>query len=592
MVVIVLLCVAYASSTQLHLLDRTYWNVQEYRMSGGDFERIRGETYSKINLSDFRGSLSEEDTLLVLDNRPDDYVMLRYQAYPIKVLGVDSLPEYISSQWFLCLTDTYHTIIPAGFDYSSRLRPDVMLYGKTEIRSKPYKEQNKHWSYYMAVTLIYILFTWITGRWVVILCLSELEDSNRLPWIAFPVGFVVVNLVTMLYAIYCNSKPSQMEYIFLVGACTAPALFYWRRLFIGIFRFRKVKDVDLVSATLYGLSIVSLSLIVFQLLIAPMLTGDAVAHWMLKSKIIFHQGYDFSFGNRMEYPIFWSNYAGVAYHLAGAAYDQMSKWIQVVVVLSYVGILMTIARELRLSHLATGLLLFGSFAMSQSFFFAAMYAETIHTLFILLIVQQGLHYANSGKLSLLLLVVGFVGVVMTKIEGIPQGAILAAGIGSMICYRRGLFTIDGLKPMAAFAVSLLVYGLWIAFSKQFIDIGAVETLQVRNEPMSLFKIYKWAKVTCNNMSQTDSSIGMLIGMAMILTLINRAWDIRLYFVLYTGILMLAFSQAAILGWKLEKILTDSTHATPRLFSHAMPFVVIFAAMLTDRVKDSFGSRFQ
>lgn len=587
LLVVLCLCLVYITSSQLGLLDRTYWNIHEYLMYDGDFERIRGEHHAKVNLDDLRERLTDSDTLLFLSNNPDVHVTLRYFAYPTKVLPIDVVPEHTTARFLISDLDTPLTQLPTGFDHKFRLRPDIVLYSKVDKTHDVQPIHHHQGWYYVLIAILLISSTWLTGRWLIFLLAEDAAfDKTFKVVMAFPFGFVMVNLVTMFYAMYIDHRPSQVAYILIISTLAAPSVIYWRRLTEGFDAIRWPKGLGVSSSTLLTLAMLSVLIIVFQLTITPLSTGDAIAHWMLKAKIIFHEGYDFSFGNRMEYPIFWSNYAGVSYHLAGSAFDQMVKWVQVVVVFTYAGVLMSIAKLLRLSILSTGILLLGSFAMGEAFFFAALYAETVHTLFILLIVYQGIYFIHTGKWSLALLTCGFMGLVMTKIEGLPQGLILMIGLLVLHWIRYGLFNRLGLLPVAAYLLAGITYVLWVDFSGDFFDTSAVETLKSLREPMTLFKIYKWAKVSIFNMNRNVTSISMMMGMAFILLLINKQRDQLYYYLLITGIALLSFAPIAILSWKLEDILTSSQAAIPRIFSHAFPLVVILVSLLTDRTMRS------
>lgn len=584
-ILVFLLGLAFITSKQLSILDWTYWNLQEYRMFGQDFERLRGEQYSKINLDDLRSRLTPDDTLLFVSQDPEDLNMLRYQAYPIKVVHAKEVPAYTSLKFILNRTDTPLTMLPEGFDHVLKLRPDATIYASTDRILPLAPRHPKGWPYYVGMTLIVVVATWLIGRWVWFAMVpKDLFSDGFGAVMAFPAGFVALNLLTMLYAIFVNSAVGQTEVTALLALSTLPCLFYWQRLREGVSLPDLFKGHDAISATLLGLAVLSVLIIFVQLLISPLLSGDAVTHWMLKSKIIFHQGYDFSFGNRMEYPIFWSNYAGMTYLFAGSDFDQMAKWLQMAVVLSYAAVLYQISVLLKLGRKAMGLLLFMSFGLAGYAVFASTFAETVHTLYILIILYMGMHFIGSDKWGAGALVIAFLGLVMTKLEGLPQGVILAVGLLLLQLFGQKRIGIQTFWPVLAYAVALGVYAVWIGHSREFFSPDNIETMESLREPMTLFKVYKWLKTNIFDAANAQTSIGMIMGMGLLLVLLNRRHDTMYFYLLMTALALLAFAPVAILSWELSEIIRASKSATVRIFSHAIPVVIILVAYLTHQMQ--------
>lgn len=577
---VLLILVTFIVSNQFHLLDSTYWKSVLYNNYEGDYKKIRGENYSHIDLYEMERYFSEKDTLLIVSEFEIQSVGIRYFIYPIKI-EYDSI---VNNKFNYILSNDENQFINKDiYPYSLKIKPNNTIYSKSPFEKTNIISGSPPVIYFISLTILYIFVTFLIGKGFYLLFYNNENGKVKLRQaIAFPIGFVLINLATISYGILFNQNPTKTEYTIIIILLLIPSIIKFKSSFRPITKFKEFKNLffnrnNYLENTFLLLIILGVSHIVFHMLIGPLVSGDAIAHWMFKSKILFHEGFDFSyaadkFNFHNEYPIFWSNYPAVLYTLCGYSFDQMAKWIQVFIILNYLILLYAICKQLSFNKTVSYLILFIATTLAFSNTMASTFAETIHMLFISFVFHLFIEFYQYGRLRYFLLICAFMGLVQTKIEGIPQG-IIFIGCFFLSLKRTQLFNRRSIYVILTFLIPVGFYFIWMMYCKEFVTNQRIETLGAIAEPFTLNKFKTWLKLSIIDLSNAKTSFSMLMGIAFISVLLNKVINQTYIFTILCSIFLSLFALVAILSWNLEDII-NMHNTNARLFMHAIPLILI------------------
>jgi hypothetical protein len=329
------------------------------------------------------------------------------------------------------------------------------------------------------------------------------------------------------------------------------------------------KDTGVLSVLFW----VVISLCLISMTLKPVVSWDAMSHWVLKARVLFHhQTLDFADTHHNYYPILWPLHIAAQFILTGQAADEIAQWLTGTLFLCFLGFLKGGLHQwaLSLKQQVLLLLLFIAF-FYQELFFGVATAENGYLVFFtgtvtsLMRWHHSGHHRSAGELVLIILFA--TGLSLFKLEGAVTSLLLGLSLlllyrHDLISFRKEWFLICGFLTSAGLAV------LWITWIKHHNFYHSIVHFQ---EAFSINKLLI--------MLSTLGKIFLRYHLWLILLMVffygrynphPRAWDMQERLLLYISLGLLIFSSFANAGWPAYRLETLMMESFPRLFYHALP----------------------
>jgi hypothetical protein len=326
-------------------------------------------------------------------------------------------------------------------------------------------------------------------------------------------------------------------------------------------------------------------LCVMSITLKPVISWDAMSHWVLKAHVLFyHQTLDFADTHHNYYPILWPLHIAAQFILTGQAMDEIAQWLTGTFFLCFLGLLKGGLHQWGISirQQAIFLLMFIAFFYHELFFGVAT-AENGYLLFFtatttsLLRWHHSSHRRANGELVLALLF--GVGLSLFKLEGALTSILISLSLLLLYSnwqqpHRGAWILIGGFFASAGLAV------LWIIWIKHHNFYQPIVHFQ---ETFSLPKLFIMIKTLGKIFLQYHLWIILLLAFFYRRHFPNsRPWDMRERFLLYISFGLLAFSSFANAGWPAYRLETLMMESFPRLFYHALPALFLLWSSRTFR----------
>ena len=357
----------------------------------------------------------------------------------------------------------------------------------------------------------------------------------------------------------------------------------WRKsLNTTTFNLSLFKRIDTLSLTLFVILII-LSLVIAACL-TPVASWDAMANWIMKSKIIFHEKkLIFDYTHHNEYPILWPLNIAIQFSLLGGYYDEVAKWTTALLIIAFTSQLAAALTFIRIKYKWICILVLLYFACFFHRYLTYALAETPFLVFFTGCLTAMIAWLENEFRTkyLLLLIIMAIGLTLVKFEGGVACSIL--GISLLISCRNQLsLNKAGIAVMCLFLVPVLEFG-WIIWNK---SAGYLPTISHLSDGLSIKKtilVIRQAIVLANN---SDTGYGLFAGL-FVFTLLksSRNFSVIEETLFVISIAMIMFCAIAVMGWNIEDINLIGTGTTfGRLFRHVTPALLILLGSLIFKFK--------
>ena len=414
------------------------------------------------------------------------------------------------------------------------------------------------------------------------------KENNSLLWYlsnSYICGFLTLSIVVWLFLIagIDLERPNillswMVTFFFIFSFKIKWFLRNWRNLV----SFKKIELRFLKSFDLLSLSfLVSLLIISILLLtcLQPVISFDAMAHWILKSKVVFQEKklvFDYTAHN--QYPILWPLNIAIQFSLLGGCYDEIAKWTTAILIVAFIIQLVGAFNFLRINYRWICVLLILYFACFFHYSITYAMAEAPFLVFLtgcLAAILGWLRYPSKTNYMILGILMA-IGLTLVKFEGGVASAIL--GTSLILSCRKDLISNKALfAAVGLLLIPILEIG-WIIWIK---SAGYSPKITHLTSSASLEKLIVILRQCVINANHSSIGNGLLAGILFIALLkFKRNHTKQEMMLLITSIALFLFCGFALLGWDTEAI-SRLGHQTPfpRLFLHSTPAITLFLGSL-------------
>jgi hypothetical protein len=359
--------------------------------------------------------------------------------------------------------------------------------------------------------------------------------------------------------------------------------------------FKSAFPLSLPGALLMAAVIYYMTLYLIPAVYSPVMSWDALSHWMYKAKALFHLS-DITFSEAAhinEYPILWPLNIAAQYVAAGGVYDEMAMWTVALLLVVFFTQLAGIAAHARVNPLLTWTALpVFTFCFTEPALRWA-YAETAFLAFLAAALAMITAFFNDdrkpGWLAAALLFA--CGVAAAKFEGGPAAIILAIAIA--LSWPRFPRNWRAWAAGAVFCLPILITIGWYAWQTRQGYVGTAHM----EEGMSWAKLQLLYEKIMTPASYWKDGPGWLLFMGMGFAVVMRfqdRWQRHERFLALAGLGLLMFSVIAFSLWP-ERMLQNAVYtALPRLMLHAAPalfmLVILRIGRTTTGTEDNTGNQ--
>jgi hypothetical protein len=512
-----------------------------------------------------------------------DRVKARYALYPIEI------DEESGSNWnyFVDLEGGTFEQVQTPLEVH-RLTSGVKVFVKpgNKLISQLSSVPNRSIFGSIQTFLLLTIANMIAGLGLLVFLKISKKETGLLWYLgsAYMLGFLVVTGVTWLSMLAGLSFERKNIFIITIAV---PSILILMNL--KLFS-RKLKDISRLRETLFRLSWNSyLSLFVLMPLIViiaivlaaslgPVTTWDAMAHWIMKSKVIFHKkGLIFNSTHHNEYPILWPLNIAMQFCLAGGWHDELAKWTSAAVLLGFVSQLIGCFRFFRMDNKWTCFFLlfyFGCFfhiSMTWAYAENSFLAYFTGCLAWVLVWTRNSHKKNYIIVAVLMAL----GLALVKFEGGVASVIL--GISLALSWNRRLISSGAWLLVICLFLAPILPVLWLLWNK---SAGFLPEIGHVHAGLSFQKILYVLKQSLLIASRGYIGRGLFFGVLLLaLVRFSRSLSKVETFLLLTSLGMVSFSIFGMLGWELYMIQSYAKSAVPRLFLHSTPALIVLLSSL-------------
>jgi len=428
-----------------------------------------------------------------------------------------------------------------------------------------------------------IVFHILVGTAILSLLNISCQPQQRVWYlsIAYLAGYVCLTLSTWLYLLV--GGPFEKIYMLslwglilvLLIICSKKAWINNLKETMSFKNRTSETGLGLIGKTFLFLSMVLILTIVLLTVLTPVLSWDAMSHWIMKSKVIFHQkALVFDYTGHNEYPILWPLNVAIQFLFAGGTYDELAKWTSAALFLSLIVQLISGLRMLRLGErwiwmlISTFLLCFLTDNMMIAYAENAFYAFFTATMVASIAYFQN----NKDKKYFILTVFMAIGLSAVKLEGAIASGIIAFAFASLGAppFSNKKYWFNAL----CISSTCLVTGAWIYWQYK---AGYFSESIHAQEPFTLEKIKYILMLLPKSLAIVFGwkSFGFfgLFAAFFILRIKTKKTDLEALLLRTAGILIL-FTVIAFTKWNAAEI-PRQTPTLARIFFHALPAMLLY-----------------
>lgn len=514
---------------------------------------------------------------------PKEWVLARckarYALYPL---------ELITNKDWGYFIDFDQSVTSPDDDWTQlNIFRNVIIYAKPGfefLTGEPGNYSQHYPEIFIAFTFLWTtLFYILTGLAILSLFNISCEPRQKLWYIStsYLVGFVGLTGVTWIYLLL--GSPFEREYVFALWTFTLLCIITCsHREFINnlkaLLRFRSKTpqgSMEPIDKCFLVLTVVLVSVIILGTVLTPVWSWDAMSHWVMKAKVIFHhKALIFDYTHHNEYPILWPLSVAIQFLFAGGAYEELAKWASASLFCSFIIQLIGGLRVLQLRNKWVWVL---TGAFLTCFLINDMimaYAENAFSAFCCATLVAIAVYFQQGqdKKYLVLAVVMAIGLSTVKLEGAVASGIIAfafASLGSPPFSSRTYW----LNALSISSTGLITgaWALWqykLGYFSESIHVQeqiTVDKIQdiVMLLPKSLESVFGW---------QAFGFLGVL-AVLVVLRIKDRKTDLEMLLLRTAGLLIL-FTVVAFTTWNAAEI-SRQVKTPARIFFHALPAMVLY-----------------
>ena len=542
------------------------WDLPQFIKFNGDIESVE-DSDSRLSISEIQSCIPFDSKVQYDSTHQYFSSYTRYHIYPINLEPLPS--DQFSSDYYICNSEDF--VKNDLYPHFKKLDSGHTLFSKVRFLNK-----NNHsfiWSvlsFVFFISVVYLLgFT--------LLNLFSINLRFKIIY-SFLVGYTIVNSIQFIFLSVFSIHPTRILFLFyslviiFFGFKTKDALktdiklifLYLKNIFTVLVRHEKKRSFWCFLIPSLGI----FALFSLHIFITPVCSGDAIAFWMLKAKVLSNEGIQFSSIIQNEYPIFWPQFNSIIFDLQGSLYDYPVKWLVFVLLINLSITVFSVSSNASFSVRSLMLFLFLTFyahAVVRSAF-----AETIFFLFTFFTASI---FASKSEMKknthTILLTICFIGLVFSKMEGVYQFFIIA------IAYQ--LFSKLEIKPLFHFGLMAVGYFFIQSLWSSFIAENGWDISDHFSEGLSIGKVKVWFRALLLTGHKAPLSVSVGFGLPIILLLFKQnSYFRRVELIFVTAALgTVLFSGISILGWETERIQAVSKSATARTILHAFPLLILF-----------------
>lgn len=468
-----------------------------------------------------------------------------------------------------------------------KISPKVNIYAKPGVEFLP--EKPDHFIKKYPSLFIFLTFLWVTLFHVLMgaLILSLLKISYQsigIVWYlstTYLAGFVCLSLAVWAYLLVGGAF-EQIDIIILWGSILGLASFWSKHRFINDFRgmmnsrtWTPETQSTFIDKAFLVATIALMLIVILPTVLSPVWSWDAMSHWIMKSKVIFHQkALAFDYTGHNEYPILWPLNVAIYFMFSGGTYDELAKWASSLLFCSLIFQLIGGLKLLKLKYQQIWILI-GIFLMCfLTHTMSTAYAENAFSAFFCATLVAIVAYFQQGKDNkyLILAAIMAIGLSTVKLEGaIASGmiALVFASLGSPPFSNRKYWF-----NALCIASTCLIAFLWIFwqhhvgfFNKSIhlkggITLNSVQTILLEL-PRSLELVYGW---------KVFGFLG-IFALSLVLGLKRKKPEVET-FLLRITILLILFTIAAFAKWNAAEI-SRQIPTIARIFLHSLPAMILY-----------------
>lgn len=555
--------------------------VRNFASVGYDFERVR--TRNRVF-----ASLLEAKTILpegALIKKPNIvfsgvglYTRTRYILYP----------RLITENWshFIDFENSINEI-PNGWQRHI-LRTGTNIYAKPGYGfiTEPPTPTTSPLLKTVVVFLIAALLNTLTGLAVLSLLKIFFKENGVLWYLstAYLIGFIVITTIIGLYLL-CGGTLTPLPLLTVCTVLLITLIAISFKNFVAtcknILNFRRRVTTVLKADPKVILAFLLASLIIVLILIRtihiPVTSHDAMSHWLMKAKVIFHEkAFIFDYTHHNEYPVLWPLNIAIQFCLLGSDNDIIAKWTVGLLFLAFAVQLTEGLRFLNIKSAAIGVILFLHFSIFYHDSISSAYAETAFLAFTTAALMAALGWIKYPQRNnfLILAIIMSAGVSLTKLEGIPTSLII--GISLALVCTKGFLSKKAWIAIGAFTFTASLgigWAIWVNFKgycpkmAHLTSVPSLEKLLFIIEPI----------IDCIQASHISRGIFAGILLLALMQKHNRNLTRAECFLILTTVMLTLFTGLAVLGATKEIAALRIPPAAPRLFLHATPALTMFMA---------------
>ena len=426
------------TSNKIHdLVLRTYSTVEDFSQAKGNMQYLR--LMDPVNYAVFKAKTIIPENAKV-DLSPKNWVFTRctarYALYPFE----------LNKDWDFFIDYDQSITNPPPDWKSLKLFRNIVIYAKPGFEFlKTSKEEPI--SLYPGGTIV-LTFLWISAFYVLtgIAVLSAIKIPyypERRHWFlstSYLVGFVCLTCAVWVYLLLGGAFEKSHVFIIWTGFLIS-AIFFSKSDFLqklkSVFSARKTnveEGSSLIEKLLIVIATFCLLMIILTTVLSPVWSWDAMSHWIMKSKVIFHHKIlSFSYTHSNEYPILWPLSVANYFLFADGMYDEFAKWSSALLFVCCISQIVGCLRFMKLNRrwiwMLVNIFLFGFYSTNMTIAYAenAFYAFSTGAIVALLA-----HFRSKERVKYIILtVIMAIGLSSVKLEGMIATGIIAVVMASL-----------------------------------------------------------------------------------------------------------------------------------------------------------------
>ena len=568
------------------IITKARVTVREFISSGFSYERLsrRDPIFDTIEQAK---KIIPKDA--IVDVSPQEWEMdrvkARYVLYPLNMQKIQQEWDY-----FIDLQNVYNGQIN-GLK-NEKLPNGISVFAKPghSFVSQNIQMLTPSTAYVLLVFLLISSLHIFMGTRILSILRINLNDG--LLWYfstSYGLGFCVLTLVVWILLL-CGLQLTAMNTIIawsIVGIFILAFEIKTRRKYLKF-----ITGSPEILKQIYSSFKPSLHTIVFIIVITavllitvlnPVTSWDAMSHWLMKSKVIFHEkALNFEFTHHNQYPILWSLGIAINYSLLGGCYDFIAKWQIGIFFLAFIlqlrSALLFLGTDKKTVYIL--LILFIACFYQESITWA--YAETPFLYFYAALLSAIIAWTNNTSTTpyLILGMIFAISLTLIKFEGGIACMIVAVSVS--ISYYKHVFKRKNWIWIVGLFLVIFIELAWIEWNR---SNGYLPALSHFSSGPTVEKVKVIISVSIKLASKWQIGSGLFMGIlfaALIVLQGKVKEDTLAIFCITMG--MVAFSGLALLGWRKDLIVQVGPQAIPRLFLHATPAITLYCASLINQTK--------